>query len=232
MKTLYLDLEPCVIDFFDFYAMYELYMRVGGFREEGYSNYPVFINEDIFQRIKYKYEETVENFYTQIYNALCISISSELVHFPSRCRKGEAAWGEIIKKTGLTEDQLVEARDNPEDNPEAAFLLFHIPKWSVAYGGKKWASAAKLLVEAKKLKTIHQKVGWCDRVLDLYHNSGHLLNKTDFASLSVKSISLSGKGIQPLTLRAKSRSVLQFLPYCSPSVRNLILPRKHLLDTV
>lgn len=230
-------LNSIVVKFFDFYSMYELYMRAGGFREEGYKDYAVFINEDIWERIVSKYETTVDEFYDLVYKALVYSVESELRHFPKqciRCRMDSTKdfYKDFCQKAGIEEEMINKTKRNVEAYPEIAVKIYSIPKWDSCYGGKRWAAGAQMLVESKKVKTRHQKVFWCDRVLDLYHNSGHLLNKTDFQFLSEYCITPpKGKMRTPLDVRAKSKSVLNFLPYVSTSVAKLVIPRKNLLDS-
>ena len=79
--------EKIVSRFFDFYSIYELYLRIGGFREEGYPGYSVFVNERIFDKIKDKYNEIVDTFYEEVREALIESIHSESRHFPRRTYK-------------------------------------------------------------------------------------------------------------------------------------------------
>jgi hypothetical protein len=230
-----IEVDKCVSDFFDFYAMYELYLRVGGFREEGYPGYDVFGNEPIFRRIKEKYEEVVDDFYKQILEALELSVAGEIDHFPKRCPECIAPheprfYDRLCKKAGITRKQIHDCKDDVVTYAEVVYALFSVPKWSAQYGGKKWAEAAKLLIESKTIKTRHEKVAWCDRVLDLQHNTGHLLNKTDFLPLSRDYLPGSGR-YKALNFRAKARSVMNFVPYLSPSVRNLVIPRARLLDT-
>lgn len=220
--------------FFDFYAMYELYMRVGGFREEGYPGYDVFVNEPIYRRIVDKYEQVVDDFYKEIFEALELSVAGEIDHFPQRCPECKAPnepqfYDKLCRKAGITRKQIQDCKDDVVTYAEVVYALFSVPKWSAQYGGKKWAKAAMLLIESKSLKTRHDKVMWCDRVLDLHHNTGHLLNKTDFAPLSTDYLPGSGR-YKALNFRAKARSVMQFVPYLSPSVRNLVIPRARLLD--
>ena len=52
-----------IVQFFDFYTIYELYMKVGGLREVGYDNYPVYINERAYEKIKNKFK--LPNRYTK-----------------------------------------------------------------------------------------------------------------------------------------------------------------------
>lgn len=232
MKTYSVD--KSIADFFDFYAMYELYLRVGGFREEGYPGYPVFVNERVYRKIVEKYEEVVDTFYAAVYDALVLSIAGEIEHFPSRCvgccaPNEPKFYANIKKKSGVTPAMIDKAKNDVEAYPEVVYVLFSVPPWQCSYGGKRWAEAAKLLVDSKKIKTRHEKVGWCDQVLDLHHNTGHLLNKTDFAALSRDYLPRTRK--KALNFRAKAKSVLEYVPYLSPSVRRLVIPQARKLDT-
>lgn len=226
-----------VHDFFDFYSMYELYMRVGGFRENGYSSYDTFVNEDIFDRIKYKYEEVIETFYENIHTALIDAIKSEYRHYPFECKtflsyKADGDTPEfykyVTKRLGITKDMSDATENNIYEYAEHVYKLFQKLNWNACYGGKKWAKAVKLLIESKSIKTLHEKVGWCDKVLDLQHNSGHLLDKTHFTVLSDCFVEINGKDLTPLDFRFKSKNIIDFLPYNSHTVKKLVIPRQNL----
>lgn len=230
------DLEEPVVKFFDFYTMYELYLRAGGFREEGYAAYPVFVNERIWNKIVDKYEETVDQFYSMVYEALVTAVGREMRHFPHHCNdyvtgQEQKFYKNLRTKGKITQDEIREAQDDVEKYADVAVKLFSIPQWACSYGGRKWAAAAQMLADSKKLKTRHQKVFWCDKVMDLHHNTGHLLNKTYFRCLSDACIpTKNGKYCNPLNFRAKANSVVKFVPYVSSSVRRLTIPRKRLLE--
>lgn len=62
------------------------------------------------------------------------------------------------------------------------YKMFHAHKyWETDFGGKLWAKATEFLLNLPK--NDKEKIVWVDRVLDLYHNSGPLLNKTEFKIL-------------------------------------------------
>ena len=77
-------MDKYISQFFDFYSIYELYMRVGGLQELGY-NCPVIIRDKQFYLIKEKFTQVVDKFFIDIFKALNESIASELRHFPRRC---------------------------------------------------------------------------------------------------------------------------------------------------
>ena len=115
--------------------------------------------------------------------------------------------------------------------------MFSKPGWDSAYGGAKWAQATQAIKDSFKLKTVHDKVQWIDKVLDLYHNNGHLLNKTHFRSLSMANSAFyaSPKGgmmLSPLEFRAKAKCITVYLPFCSSDVKRLVIARKTLFPIV
>lgn len=226
--------EEPVYAFFDFYAMYELYLRVGGYRDIGYEKYDTFVCERAYNLIKEKYEEVVDTFFRRIYDALEESVAAEIRHFPRRCSHCIALnefYPQLREKSGFSNDHFDEAKKHPEKHPEVVWAMFYYPLWSCCYGGKKWAAAAKLLVESRNLKTRHDKVGWCDRVLDLYHNTGHLLNKTEFSCLSDSCVlTKKGKWSKPLNYRAHAKSIMAYVHFMTPSVKRLVIPQARLLS--
>lgn len=224
--------------FFDFYSMIELYMRIGGFRDMGYSSYPVFVSHAIESRIREKYEDVVTSFYEEVRTALIQSIRSELRHFPNHVYGGLPEIYEAFEAERITKKQISSAQRRPDKFPETAHAIFSIPKWYLSYGGKKWAKGTKMLMDIVNVRTLEDKIFWVDKVLDLYHNCGHMLNKTKFRVLEQKNkeiltIQSNGKRRKrwsnSLNVRAKARSVIEFLPYNSVEVQRLVIPRKNLL---
>jgi hypothetical protein len=57
----------------------------------------------------------------------------------------------------------------------------------------KWKDAASMLLKAESIKTIVEKIYWIDEVLDLQHNTGFILNKTEFMALFDKRLGKSSK---------------------------------------
>lgn len=216
-------------NFFDFYSINELYLRCGGFRDIGYDDYPVFVSHRIEVAIREAYEETVNSFYAEVYAALVASIKSELQHYPCSCSH-DATFK--FEKLGISKQHIRSAKAHPSVYPELAHMIFTVPKWSAYYGGKKWAKGTQLLLDSKNVKTLSDKVYWIDRVLDLYHNCGHMLNKTKFRVLSEQNITRYPNRkwtTTPLNYRAKARSITDFLRFNSDSIARLVIPRKNIL---
>jgi hypothetical protein len=226
--------EREVVTFFDFYAMYELYLRVGGYREIGYNTYDGFVGERAFFLIKEKYEATVDNFYQNIYDALTCSVGDEAYHFPKYCcgydsRREDKFYKSFQRLTGFTCDQTNEAKCDPSAYLNVLHAMFSVP-WQIMFGGKKWADATEFLINARNIRHTHEKVIWCDRVIDLYHNTGHLLDKTDFYSLSECSIRRPNSlSISPLEFKTYAKSAMEFVPYVSSGVKRLLIPHSRLL---
>lgn len=221
--------------FFDFYSIIDLYLRAGGFRDIGYERYPVFVSHRIEERIRHTYEFVVDSFYGRVRNALITSIRSELRHFPNSCAK---VCEPELGYAGVAHKKIPTIKLSPQKYPEQAYLLFSIPKWYSAYGGPKWAEAARLLVECKKVKSRMDKIYWVDRVLDLYHNTGHLLDKTGFYEISCireyNALDKIGRKrkVNALTFRANAKSILEFIPFNSSEIRKLVIPRKNILTPI
>lgn len=228
-------LNKYLVLFFDFYTINELYLRCGGFREIGYSQYNVFVPEKIFETIKYQYEYIVELMFDHTVKCLARTVRAELIkHFYCEARdKKEYDY--------MTRDKLLEYegytlkifyRNGIIEHADKAYILYSNYIWSDNYGGMPWANAAKALSELKNVKTISDKVYWVDKVMDLHHNSGHILNKTEFRCLSlhVKENVFDGKFFgNYLDFRAECKTIFDMLVFCSSKVRNLIIPRKQIL---
>ena len=228
--------QKLIQEFFDFYSINELYLRCGGFRDIGYATYPVFVSARAEEKIKEKYEKTVNAFHDKVYNALVKSVKSELRHFGSKAYSPDGYLSGTTglycffeKEHGLTHEMITCARENPEIYPEIAHLLFNEVRWAVDYGGASWANGTRALIDSKLVKSIEDKVFWVDRVLDLYHNNGHMLDKTDFEALSEDHIDVDDMLESPLNFRAATRSIMKFIPFNSNPVIKLVMPQKNKL---
>lgn len=229
--------------FFDFYALNDLYLRVGGFRDIGYKTYDVFVSEKIFERIKEKYEEKVDLLFNLTKECLARTTRGELIN-------------NFYGYTYLPDDEKINDKDNPDrsywrmtreilmrregynldifrnegivKNAKKAYKLFSEYTWEESYGGTAWAQAALALDESVNVKTYSDKVYWIDKVMDLQHNNGHILNKTEFRCVSDY---MDGSYGTYLDYRANCPSIINFIDYCSYSVAKLVIPRKKLLIT-
>jgi len=64
--------------------------------------------------------------------------------------------------------------------------IFKKKIWSSEYGGRNWARATRTLIEAKqafKDDDLRSMIYYVDRIFDLQHNNGFILNKTNFRVL-------------------------------------------------
>lgn len=224
--------------FFDFYSMYELYLRCGGFRDIGYGGYDTFVNEGVFNRISSIYEGTVEEFYELVYDALVMSIQCEIRHFPGDCqfKNGDQVdtftkkfYDEFEKKFGISRKVCKAVKKDILYDISTAHLIFAKVAWCPGYGGQKWGKGVQALIDAEKVKTLHDKVQWIDRVMDLYHNNGHLLNKTHFSYLSGP-VKEGFNDRTALDFRAKAKTILKFTPFNSDRVKQLVLARQRILN--
>lgn len=58
--------------------------------------------------------------------------------------------------------------------------VFSMKGWDSSYGGKRWAKGTEMLIALKNSKNVTEDVFLIDRILDLHHNTGFILNKTEF----------------------------------------------------
>jgi len=237
--------QQLITEFFDFYSINELYLRCGGFRDIGYKGYSTFVSARAEEKIKAAYEQVVNNFYKKVYDALVASVKSELRHFrryafsPVGYADGVSGLYRFFKDThGLTKEKIDIVRKNPDLYPETAHLLFNGIKWNEDYGGESWAKGTQALIDSQMVKTTEDKVLWIDKVMDLQHNNGHMLDKTDFCALSEDAINLDvnldddledSVDTTPLDVRANARNIMVFIPLNSPRVAKLVIPQKNKL---
>lgn len=229
-------MDKYISQFFDFYTIYELYMRVGGLKELGY-NCSVIIRDKPFNLIKEKFTQVVDKFFIDIFKALNESIAKELRHFPRRCNgiglckySTGNIYEDFYSVTGYKKERVLQVKKDPSRDSFLVWNLFYYPIWEVNYGGEAWTKTANLLQSFKKVKDYHSKVHWCDQVLHLQHNTGHVLDKTRYLALSMKNIPKDDFDYETaLDLRARSRSILEFMPYVSIEVKKLVMPHARLL---
>lgn len=154
-------------------------------------------------RIERSYEEVVDLFYEEIRRALHYSVLREFRHFngrttlPRRNKRNARIkrFAELSKRLNKLYDYGVGSLDKylwKESDGESFQNIdlgdieagFNDFRWDTLYGGKAWGKAAGFLLQDPK--TTLNKELWIDRVLDLQHNCGHILNKTKFRVLSLR----------------------------------------------
>jgi hypothetical protein len=185
-------ITKCVSRFFDFYVLSLLNYFAG----------PNSLNHhNKARRIEETYEMIVDEMYGEIRRALEYSVLREFRHFSDQAELNDDADTleinnyKLMKETSrrcygwFENDQLsnhLEGKPNKLELNDSLFRTIYSGymdySWDDAYGGKLWGEATSFLWQHPK--TTKDKELWVDRVLDLHHNNGHLLNKTKFNCLS------------------------------------------------
>lgn len=223
-------LSKAVRLFFDFYVINELYLRCGGFRDIGYNMYSVFVPENIFDKIRFSYEDIVETLFEKVVKCLASTTRGELIkHFYVEASDDEHYMSAYRLRRNEGYSLKLFYGDGIIEHAAKASHLFRDYDWNDEYGGEAWAKAADALADLKNVKTLSDKVYWIDRVMDLHHNTGHILNKTEFSSLENDSDTNKHAYISFLDYRAEAKSILEFIDFCSSKIRKLIIPRKRIL---
>lgn len=192
----------------------------------------------------------VDELYEMVLKALQYAVLREFRHLNKNASFGRSA--KLIKlsrsinilfktnKNGLFE----EYEDLPEKySYQSKFLkqAFDLPlkwtfeeiansfkkcSWDHQYGGNRWAKAARMLLILPQ--DHNQKILWIDRVLDLYHNNGHLLNKSMVAVLSKpRAIGIiPRKRKSALNYRKDAQTLSELAFFGSTKVKNLLIANK------
>jgi len=216
--------------FFDFYSL-SLLRYFAGPETLNYSNKA--------RRVQDQYERIVDEFYLSVRHALEYSVFREFRHF--------------TYYTECAGDNLNNRLKELSDNVSSIFFIEYTPDafvkrvkskleldmrsslidikssfddylWDCDYGGKLWGKAAAFLIENPR--THKAKELWVDRVLDLQHNTGHILNKTEFFQLSLRNQFANpsgGRGRRTaLNYRRYAKTISELAHYSSPSVKKLV----------
>lgn len=192
----------------------------------------------------------VDELYEMVLKALQYSVLREFRHLNSKGFRGRST---RLKKISRSINVLFKANKNGffeeyDDLPEKyrfqfkflqqAYELplqwtfeeiadsFKAGSWDHQYGGARWAKAAKMLLMLPK--DHNQKVIWVDRVLDLYHNNGHLLNKSMVSILSKpRTIGvIPRKRKSALNYRKDAQTLSELAFFGSTKVKNLLIANK------
>jgi hypothetical protein len=184
-------LPNCITKFFDFYTL-SLLNYFAGSNSLNHSNR--------VRRIEETYEQTVEDMYNEVRRALEYSVIREFRHFNDQAMLHESKQypkGMYTRIKSVSKDCLhlydsgalrvyLEKGKRPEDitNKLISDIFYGYREfcWDEAYGGKLWGDATEFLFQHPR--NAKEKELWVDKVLDLHHNNGHLLNKTKFNYLS------------------------------------------------
>ncbi len=188
-----------VRQFFDCYVLCDL---------EYWSNGPATFrfNECEKNDIQILFEKRVNEFYSIVRRDLDKVVFSELWHYGEYC---------YSKLEGIKINRIRKMRDAWTAN-----YIFSKGKWDENYGGPLWGSAASFLL--KHPQSIHEKMSWIDKVMDLQHNNGQVFSGkrlpiswvSEWETLHSEDLC---DWISPLDLRAEG-DMPSWLHLCSPEV--------------
>ena len=208
--------DGVLLAFFDFYVLNEVWFKTVGMEDCGYATTKIlpFKKERV---IRETFEEKVTLLKEEVVRALEYSVRREIEHWWHHA--GNCQYNDRTKRIRY---EALNKRygfrwgcDFTRTSLETVKEMFLTRCWAIQYGGKKWATATDFLIKLKASKTLKDDVYLIDRIFDLQHNTGHLLNKTNFRVLSrPRSFSHRRSLCTPLTFRFKA-SVDELAKYCS-----------------
>lgn len=213
--------------FFDFYTL-SLLNYFAGDNSTNHANK--------VRRIKESYEKKVDELYNDIRHGLTYSVIREFRHYEdygpcnnTHIKLAKAIIVEhedgLLKKFLEKEYFKLDISKNRISNIVDGFME---DSWDDNYGGKLWGIAAGFLLDNPE--SIKSKELWVDRVLDLHHNGGHILNKTKFSALSEEVEFSTEKGkkrkvfntYNALDYRRYARTLSELNEFSSPRVNRLV----------
>ena len=230
--------------FLDFYVTNELYFRTCGAKDYGYFETKI-IPYNKEKRIREIYENSVREMKERIIECLERSVKGEIRHLGKFGPSGPCyaavhsteRRGWTPKKNYVIIDNWIKQYGNvkslwPLDIIKRAFELKY---WCRHYGGKRWAQGTELLIKLKQSNNIKDDFYLIDRILDLQHNTGFILNKTYFKYLSNYEFSTEEKRLLetkyriPLNFRFAA-SIDQMARYTSFKVYKIYAANKNYLN--
>lgn len=245
-------INPITKRFFDFYSLSLLryYAGENSLNHAGKAN-----------RIENRFANLTDSFYKEIRQALQYSVVREFRHFH------DSVHGDFLKsdsdKYNLSK-KIYKKTEKSKRNDylenicffnsffnKQNFLIiydgFKNHHWHAEYGGLLWAQATAFILQNPR--NIKEKELWIDRVLDLQHNNGNLLDKTYFSVLSSYFQEfglLRGKDARnrrltdfmfienatslcPLDYRSKAPSISSLTLFASNTAKNLVKSNLNLI---
>lgn len=223
--------------FFDFYVMNEVWFRTLGAAHYGYPVTKILPHgkEEVINEV---FMSKVAALKSQIVAALEASVRKEIRHWPNHTNHLRGAKldsdGYEIDETSryYTANRRLGLKRWPSQKSlknlplESIRELYFTRCWGDDYGGPKWGAATDFLIKLKASKSVKDDVFFIDRILDMQHNTGFILNKTVFATLDDRSRArrCNKKGrlytIKPLTFRFVA-SMKEMVEHCSFTVKGI-----------
>lgn len=214
--------------FFDFYVLNELWFKTIGAVQYGYNTIKILPYQKE-KAIDVTFNETIQILKQNVITALEYSVRSEIKHFKNCCADGGDRY--YIKCYGKNKRQFIGKHGYRLSRKSLNVIenAFSLSGWDRSYGGKKWAKATYWLQQLINSKTIKNDIFIIDRIFDLQHNCGFILDKTNFIQLTIgmkKTTWGESYGPKPLNLRFKSTPE-KMTKYCSGYIKKLWFANKN-----
>lgn len=215
--------------FFNLYSINEIWFKTVGATSYGYTS-SVILPHKKESKINDLFQQIVEGFKHNLVRALEWSVRKEIKHWNNATFYSHKDFkiGEAIRK----KNKGKRLRDFPL---EEIARLFSLKCWEPEYGGSRWAKATKLLVRLKASKMLRDDIFLIDQILDLQHNTGHILNKTGFTCLSERRCyrqpSAGQKRFVGWALAFRNRAKLEeMVKFASNEVRRVFMANKRWIE--
>lgn len=228
------NIVPMINLFFDFYSINEIYSKTIGtqnairFDPRAVRIIPT-RKEEVISRC---YTETVQHMKTAVIRELTAAVYSEARHISTYCTGSD--YNAYLTQVANSNKEFALNWDTNKlslDNLEKFYSFRWTDKY---YGGKKWKQAVQHLKQLLAAKTDADAVYWIDRIMDLEHNTGFILDKGAYVFL--KHISLSVPA--PSGKKKTNKNCLDFrfyakledmIPMCSKRVQHIYTANKNYL---
>jgi hypothetical protein len=223
--------------FWDFYALNYLWFRIGGGHESMYGGkfYPGKIPsikrqeiiDEVFDRCARKLlkELTIYLFQAAVKEFHNYPDRSEFRNYDDMVLRNKLAnYENFARFADITyEDDDADAFYSKVINNLNAYKIsindikrtFADIKWENQYGGKIWAEIINVALEITKKQNglpLKDVVGYIDKIYDMQHNTGSILNKGKWEVLNTD-----------LDKRHDIRDIKEFIPLVTPVVKALII---------
>lgn len=222
--------------FFDFYVMYEIYYRTIGIMKysDRLGENGLILPYKKEAAITSVFEETVGRMKEVVRKELRFSVYREARHIPAYI--GSKGMQEYYDYVVNTANRRYGSSGNCEKLTLEELEKFYSFKWSENnYGGKRWMRATTALIELEKSNDSMTDVFWIDRVFDLEHNTGHILDKGELDFLKSYKFRVWG----PARRFKVNKNCLDFrhyatiedmIPMCSSKVQKIYCANKNYLN--
>lgn len=176
--------------FIDFYTLNEIWFRTVGAETYGYNLTKVIPGKKA-DKIAAGLEKVVAVLKQEVIFALEASVRAEIAHWNNetsdKCYDVDKytfrpEYTALCKLATVSRwhASIVKLQKLPLP---AISRLFNYKHWSQSYGGKLWGDATDCLIKLKESTVLKDDIFLLDRIFDLQHNNGFILNKTEFAML-------------------------------------------------